>query len=209
MLCFHSPFFCLRGGIHTAIGVLTGHHVLSALLGRVRTFHLLPLHRCIHCMLFLRGYIFLQILVVSLKAGSWCIRPCTYGCSVRNHLRPCTCILIWCMVLRYLYGVSWWSSLMLVCWYLLDNLSDSLLQWVLFYESLFFVVGHLIPLSHMLPFCPLVCLYGILIWLYQFQHVISNLGTNGQVRCTWNLSILVHLFSLSFRILGFSQWFHR
>ena len=80
---------------------------------------------------------FLQILVVSLKAGSWCICPCPSGCSGRNPLRPFTCIFIWRLIWRCLYGVLWWSIMMLVCWPLLDNRSDSLLQWVLFYRSLF------------------------------------------------------------------------
>ena len=152
-------FFCLICGIHTALGVLTGSHVLSILLGGVFTFPLLPLHICIHFVIFLRDYILLQITVVSLKFGSWCIRLCPYGFSGRNPLSPCTCILIWRLRWRCLYAVSWWSSLMLVCWPLLDNLSDYLLQWVLFYGSLFFGVRYCIQISHMLTFCPLVCIY--------------------------------------------------
>ena len=58
LLCFHSMIFFLRGGIHTDLGVLTGRHVLSGLLGWVRKFPLFSLHRCIHCVLFLRYYIF-------------------------------------------------------------------------------------------------------------------------------------------------------
>ena len=58
--------FWLRGGIHTDLGVLPGRHVLSNLLGGFHTFLLLPLHICIHCVLFLWGYICLQIIMVSL-----------------------------------------------------------------------------------------------------------------------------------------------
>ena len=47
---------------------------------------------------------FLQILMVSLKSGSCCINYCPYGCLGRNTLRPCTCILIWRLRLRCLYG---------------------------------------------------------------------------------------------------------
>ena len=52
------------------IGVLTRHHVLFVLIGGVHIFPLLPLHRCINCVIFLQDYIFLKIRVVSLKAGS-------------------------------------------------------------------------------------------------------------------------------------------
>ena len=118
------------------------------------------MHICIHCVIFLWNYICLQILVVSLKSGSLYIHTCPSGCSGRNPLRPCTYILIWRLIWRLLYGFLWWSSLMLVCWPLLDNILDSLLKWVLFYGSLFFVVGYRIQLSHRFPFCPLLYLYG-------------------------------------------------
>ena len=58
----YSVFFGLRGGIHTALGVLTGRRVLSVLFGEVRTFPLLLLHICIHCVIFLRDYIFYKFL---------------------------------------------------------------------------------------------------------------------------------------------------
>ena len=38
LLCFHSPIFLLRGGIHMALDVLPGRHVISILLGGVHTF---------------------------------------------------------------------------------------------------------------------------------------------------------------------------
>ena len=127
--CFVSivRVFCLRVGIHTALGFLAGRHVIYVLLGGFRTFPLLPLHRCIHCVIFLRDYMFLQIIVVSLKSGSWCICQFPYGCPGRNPLRPYIFIFILSLRWRCLYGVSWWSSLMLVCWPLLDNPSYSLL----------------------------------------------------------------------------------
>ena len=160
LLCFRSPVVLLEGWYSYSSRCLPGLHVISDLLGGLYTFPLLPLYRHIHCVIFLWVYICLQILVVSLKYGSLCIHPLTYGCSGRNILRPCTCILIWRLRWRCLHGFSWWSSLMLVCWPLLDNLSDSILRWVFFYGSLFFWVGYCIQISHMLPFCTLICLCG-------------------------------------------------
>ena len=53
--------FCFRGGIHMYLGALPGRHVIYDLLGVVHTFHLLPLHRCIHCVIFLWDCICQQI----------------------------------------------------------------------------------------------------------------------------------------------------
>ena len=105
-LCFHSPgFFSWGGVIHTALGFLLWRHVISVLLGGVRTFPLLTLYICIHCVLFLQDYIFLQILVVSLKSGSWCIHPCPYGCSGSNLLRHCK----WFLDVTYEMALCKWS----------------------------------------------------------------------------------------------------
>ena len=148
MLCFHSPEVLLEGCYIYRYRCLNRASCAIRPAWGCHKFPLLPLHRCIQCVLFLRDSIFLQILVVSLKSGSWCIIPFPYSYSGRNPLDKCTCILIWRVRWRFLYGVSWLSILMWVCWLLLDNLSYYLLQWVLFYGSLFFVVGYRIPLSH-------------------------------------------------------------
>ena len=108
LLCFHSPVFLSWGEvIHTSLVFLLGPHVLSVLLGGVCSFPLLTLNICIHCVLFLQDYIFLQIIVVSLKAGSWCIHPCPYGCSGTNLLGPYKCVLILYLRWRCLNRVSW------------------------------------------------------------------------------------------------------
>ena len=135
VVCCVSIFqeLLLRGGIHKDLAVLPGCHLISVLLGRFCTLPLLPLHRCIHCVIFLRDYILLQILVVSLKYGSWCICPSPFGSLGRNTFIACTCIFIWRLRWCCLYVLSWWSSLMFVWWYLLDTLPDYLLQWVLLY----------------------------------------------------------------------------
>ena len=114
--------FFFGGGIHTTIGVLPGNNVPSVLFGGFHTFPFLPVWRCIHCVLFLWDYIFPQIPVVSLKSESWFILPCPSGCSGKNISRPCTCTSILRLRWRFLHGVLWWSSLMFVCWLLLDNL---------------------------------------------------------------------------------------
>ena len=71
LLCFNSPFFFLRGGIHKDLGVLPGSCVISVLLGGLHTVPLLPLNIWIHYVIFLRDYISLLY--------NWSMRYFRYG----------------------------------------------------------------------------------------------------------------------------------
>ena len=68
---------CLRGDIHTALGVVLGIHFLSVLPGAVHTLPKLPLNRCIHFVIFIGDFICPQVPVISSLSVSWYILPCT------------------------------------------------------------------------------------------------------------------------------------